>query len=62
MDLIAKFIPAPGIPGGRALVLCDGEGTVLPGQAAATLEQTSSACSTLTVQFKIDGRRVRIES
>ncbi|MFC3628212.1 hypothetical protein ACFOM8_01995 [Paracoccus angustae] len=51
---------ASGTPGGMVLMLADGNGTVLPGQQAVSIEQQAEAVSTITVKFVVDGHYVRV--
>jgi hypothetical protein len=45
----------------RAIMLCDGSGTPLPGQRRViTKSETMEEAGTITVEFVIDGERVRL--
>lgn len=45
---------------GGALVLCDEDGNMLPGQQGCVLETEIEEEGVLTVRFIVDGERVRI--
>jgi len=60
MKLTADLCTAPGIPGKRAVMLCDETGEPLPNQVAVSLEQTVGEPSTITVTFRIDGDNIKL--
>lgn len=60
MKLTVHIAEAPGVPGARAILLCDYHGEPLPMQFAHVLEQEVGECSVLTVKFRIDGKEISL--
>jgi len=51
-----RIVDAPGIPGGKAVVLCDDDGVMLPQQTRVILENGIGELPTITATFVIDGK------
>lgn len=60
MKLIAKVCPAPGVPSGSAILLCDESGEPLPNQVAIETKTTVTDLTEITVTFIVDGERVAL--
>lgn len=60
--LLVKFVDAPSVAGGKAAVLCDERGVVLPAQIETKLEFSFDGPATITVTFVIAGDEIRIEN
>lgn len=56
--MIVKISDAPAQPGGKAVTLCDDDGTALPQQISVIVDQPLDD-ATITVQFRIDGEQIR---
>tara|TARA_Y100000815_G_scaffold148998_1_gene134737 strand:+ start:46 stop:351 length:306 start_codon:yes stop_codon:yes gene_type:complete len=52
--------PAYGIPGGKALLIVDQDGDVVPGQISCDLHQSARELSTVTVTLSVTERSVAI--
>tara|TARA_R110000787_G_scaffold94640_1_gene197452 strand:+ start:927 stop:1136 length:210 start_codon:yes stop_codon:yes gene_type:complete len=61
MKLIIRTVDGADIGGGRALVLCNEAGEMLPGQAAVHIEQSDDGTNFIAVTFQIDGRGVVLD-
>lgn len=61
MALIVKVTYAHGLPGGKAVLLCDGDGNAFPTQIEATVTNGINTYPTITVELAIDGENVRFE-
>lgn len=57
--MLIKIIDAPTVCGGRALALCDDDGTILPGQEAVEVQAECGGVARITVTFAIDGDSIR---
>lgn len=57
--MLIKIIKTPAVAGGRAVVLCDDEGEILPSQRATILETGVGELPTITVTFAVDGDSIR---
>lgn len=57
--MFVKIVDAPGVPGGRALALCDENGQPLGGQISAVVETGVGERPRITVTFGIDGKSIR---
>lgn len=60
MKLTVHISEAAGVPGGRAILLCDYHGEPLPMQISHVLEQGVGESSILTVKFVIDGKEISL--
>lgn len=58
--MIFKVMDAPAVPGGKALVMCHDDGTVVDGQIGAALDQEIGERVVVAVKFSIDGKKVRL--
>lgn len=61
MKLRIMTVDGARVEGGRALVLCDDAGRMLPGQCAVVLTQEENETSTITVKFEINGKDVVLD-
>ncbi|CAH0355313.1 hypothetical protein [Sphingobium sp. CECT 9361] len=61
MKLVVRTVEGANLPGGRALVLCDEHGVMLPEQAAVTIEQEEHAAILVTVAFRVNGDTVVLD-
>ena len=58
MKLFLRTATGCRVPGGRALVLCDEHGEMLPGQCSVAVVQDEDAQTKITVSFGVDGKNV----
>tara|TARA_R110000868_G_scaffold100109_1_gene275263 strand:+ start:14209 stop:14418 length:210 start_codon:yes stop_codon:yes gene_type:complete len=58
MKLVVRTVEGANVRGGRALVLCDEHGVMLPEQAAVTIEQEEHSDILVTVAFRVNGETV----
>lgn len=62
MKLVLRTIDGCAtIPGGRALLLCDGDGVILPQQTSCVIEQEECGSTIITASFRVDGVDVLID-
>lgn len=61
MKLVIRTVDGCKVPGGRALVLCDEHGAMLPGQCRVELVQDETEGMAVTVSFAVDGRDVILD-
>lgn len=60
--MIVKIVDAPITRGGgKAVVLCDDDGVMLPMQFHTSVENGAGERPTVTASFYIDGKKVRFE-
>lgn len=59
--LVIKTSDAPNIPGGKALMLYDQDGCLIPNQAAIVHRNAVGELAEVTVTFYVDGDNVRLE-
>jgi len=57
--MLVKIVDASGVPGGRAIALCDENGEIWGRQTRAVVENDADGIPTVTVTFPIDGDRIR---
>ncbi|HMO74076.1 MAG TPA: hypothetical protein PKD48_01900 [Sphingopyxis sp.] len=57
--MLIKIDAASSVPGGKAIVLCDDNGSPLPMQSRVVLSNGVDEMGEITVTFVIDGERVR---
>lgn len=60
MKLIADLCSDTSVPGKRSILLTDEHGVMLPNQRPAPLTQRVGEVSTITIEFVIDGDRVKL--
>jgi hypothetical protein len=61
MKIVIRTVDGTSVRGGRALILCDEHGVLLPGQSAIAVEQDDDGRSLVTVSFEIDGQDVILD-
>jgi hypothetical protein len=59
--VIVKIVDAPMVQGGKAPVICDDSGKILPGQFRTVIESEVGTVPLITVTFEIDGKTIRFE-
>jgi hypothetical protein len=59
--MLVRFVDAPMVPGGRAVVICDDTGKPLHGQIGSILECEVGQQPRITVIFEIDGKKIRMD-
>jgi hypothetical protein len=62
MNLLIRIEDAPGVPGGKAIMLCSEHGVPLPHQKSVVLDQSTNEMSSITVTFGIDGESIKFET
>ena len=59
--MIIKIVDSHIAPGGRAMVLCDDDGKILPNQRGCEVTNHVGEPTIVTVTLQVDGDRVRFE-
>lgn len=57
--LTVRLMEIAGMASHKTIMLCDAEGTPLPGQRASVLKDAVGEPAELTITFIVDGSRVR---